>query len=357
MRREGELATFARKVAIVAAYVVALALLWMVRDVLVLVFIAAVLAAGISPAVYRVRVVWRFWFRRPISRGAAALIVYFPFLFFVLMVGFFVLPRLILETRELGSQVPALIETNVLQPLEKYVPMGRVRDSLKGGIDLPGNMFTFVRGTARGVAGVIAILFMIVYMLIDAPRLRNLILLLYPADVRGERRRTLARIGDRMGSWLSGQLILSGMMGAAIFVTLFLLRIPFAVPLAILAMVGELVPVIGPILATAPALAIAILHSPWQFWSLLVIAIVLQKLENLFVAPRVMASKVSISPLAAFIAFMMGGTLLGIVGAIIAIPMAAIVQVAFEEGFVTRRERRFDTDRSGTLIRTSAVGE
>ncbi|HWS71222.1 MAG TPA: AI-2E family transporter, partial [Thermoanaerobaculia bacterium] len=129
------------------------------------------------------------------------------------------------------------------------------------------------------------------------------------------------------------------------------LRIPYALPLAILAMVGEMVPVIGPIVGTAPSLAIALLHSRWQFWSVLVMVLLFQKLENLFVAPRVMARKVEISPLAAFVAFMAGATLLGIVGALMAIPLAAIAKVTFEEVFVARRERRLDLERAGTLRR------
>ena len=161
----------------------------------------------------------------------------------------------------------------------------------------------------------------------------------------------LDRMSGKMSAWLAGQLILSGLMGAATFIVLLILRVPYALPLAILAMFGELVPVIGPILGTLPALAVAILHSRWQFWSVLLMAIALQKIENFFVAPRVMAKKVSISPLAAFIAFMIGGTLLGIAGAIMAIPMAAIIHVGFEEAFVSRRERRFDSDRAGTLLR------
>src|ERR1043165_1481420 len=115
-------------------------------------------------------------------------------------------------------------------------------------------------------------------------------------------------------------------------------------------MIGELVPVIGPILGTTPALIIAILHSRWQFWSVLVMVLVLQKAENLFIAPRVMARRVRISPLAAFIAFMMGAAVLGIVGALMAIPAAAVIQVIFEETFVEQRERRRDRERAGTLL-------
>jgi predicted PurR-regulated permease PerM len=339
-------------VAIVAALGIGLALLWAAREVLLVVFIAAVLAAGISPAVHRVRVLGRYWMRRNLSRGKAVLIVYFPFLFLVLLLAVFLIPRLIVETRALGSQLPALVEHNVVSPLEHYLPMGPVRSWMRNGVGLPReSVFGYVRGVATVLAEGVAVLFLIVYMLIDAHRLRNLILLLYPADVRAERRRTLNRMAARMSSWLSAQLVLSGIIGVATFITLLALRVPYALPLAIVAAIGEMVPVIGPILGTTPALAIALLHSRWQFWSVLMLAVVLQKAENLFIAPRVMARKVSISPLAAFIAFMTGGALLGIIGAILAIPVAAIIHVTFEEVFVARRERRLNSDRAGTLLR------
>jgi predicted PurR-regulated permease PerM len=347
-----ELKFFARRILVIAAFGVGLALLWAVRDVLILIAIAAVLAAGIAPAVQRVRILGRHWFHRNIPRGTAVLIVYFPFLFLAITLVVVMVPRLIDDTRALRAQLPALLEHNVLTPLEKYVPMHTIRGYLRGGIALPkASVFLYVRSAATAIASFVAVLFMVVYMLIDAHRLRNLFLLLFPPEVRAERRRMVTRMGRRMSSWLAGQLMLSAMMGAAIFVLLLALRLPYALPLALFATLGEMVPVIGPILGTTPALAIAILHSPWQFWSLLAAAIVLQKLENLIVAPRVMSRKVNISPLAAFIAFMVGGALLGIVGAIIAIPAAAIIQVAFEEMFVQHRERRHDLGRAGTLLK------
>jgi len=348
----GELELFAKKVGIVVAWIIVLGVLWFARHVLILVFIAAIVAAGIAPAVQRVRIAVRFYFHRTIRRGTAVAIVYFPFVLLVLVIVIVVVPQLVYETRSLGAQLPALIEQNILTPLERFLPVAAIRTYLHDGIRVPAsNVFGVVRVTATVVASFIAVLFMIVYMLIDAERLRNLLLLLFHPDVRADRQRVMTRIARRLTSWLSGQLILSAMMGGAIFISLLLLRIPYALPLAILAMLGEMVPVIGPIVATAPALAIAILHSPWQFWSVLILAIVLQKIENFFVVPRVMSRKVRISPLAVFIAFMIGGTLLGVIGALLAVPVAAIVHVAFDEAFVARRERRQDADRSGTLVR------
>jgi predicted PurR-regulated permease PerM len=159
------------------------------------------------------------------------------------------------------------------------------------------------------------------------------------------------RVGKRMSGWLSAQLLLSAIIGIATFCFLVALRVPYALPLAIIAAVGELIPVIGPTVGAVPALIIALLHSRWQFWSVLVFAFMLQKVENYFIVPRVMSAKVSVSPLAVFIAFLVGASLLGLMGAIMAIPVAAIAQVAFDEAFVKRRERRQDLDRAGTLLR------
>jgi predicted PurR-regulated permease PerM len=227
-----------------------------------------------------------------------------------------------------------------------------VREELLNGAEMPrSRVFAYMRNAATAIGSVFAVLFMVAYMLIDAERLRNLMLLGYPPEVRGEKRRILTRVGKRMSSWLSGQLLLSIIIGGATFVGLVALGIPYAVPLAMIAAVGELVPVIGPTVGAVPALAMALLHSRWQFWAFLVFAVILQKAENLFIVPRVMSRKVSVSPLAIFIAFMIGASILGVVGAILAVPLAVIAQVAFEEAFVSRRERRLNVDRSGTLLR------
>lgn len=351
-RPRSELELFTKKVLIVTAAVAAASVLWYARDVVLLVFIAAALAAGIAPAVRRVRLFWRYRVHRKLSRGAAVMIVYMPLVVGAVVLALLVIPRLNADTSELGSRLPVLIEENILQPLERFVPVGAVREQLRGGIELPrSRVFAFMRNAATAFASVLALLFMIAYMLIDADRLQNLLLLTAPPEARGRRRRMLKRIGSRMSSWLSGQLLLSAIIGIATFIGLVALRIPYALPLAILAAVGELVPLIGPTVGAIPVLCIALLQSPWQFWSYLVFAILLQKAENLFIVPRVMAKKVSISPLTVFIAFLFGASLLGIVGAIMAIPVAAIAQVAFDEVFVARRERRQDMERAGTLLR------
>jgi predicted PurR-regulated permease PerM len=350
--QRSELEVFSKKLVILIGAALLLAILWAALEVLILIFIAAVLAAGISPAVHRVRVWGRHLFHKNIPRGTAVLIVYLPFLCIAIALFVFMVPRLIVDLRSLSAQLPLLLEKNILTPLEHYLPMGGVREFLRGGIAVPpARVVVYLKTGVTGIASFIAVFFMVGYMLIDAHRLRNLILLLYPPEVRADRRATLNRISNRMSSWLSGQLILSGIIGVATFIGLLSLRVPYALPLAIFATFGEMIPVIGPIVGAVPALAIAVLQSRWQFWSVLLMAVLFQKLENFLIAPRVMSRKVEISPLAVFIAVMLGAAVFGIIGALMAIPVAAIAQVAFEEVFVARRERRNDIARAGTLTK------
>src|SRR5262249_11506255 len=145
------------------------AILWAARDVLILIFIAAVLAAGISPAVHRVRVWGRLLLHRNIARGTAVLIVYLPFLMVALSLPIFIVPRLVHDMRALSAQLPLLLEKNILTPLERYLPMGGVREFLAGGIELPrASVIFYVRSTATAVASFVIILFMVGYMLVDA---------------------------------------------------------------------------------------------------------------------------------------------------------------------------------------------
>src|SRR5688572_10149199 len=147
-RRGGELEVFAKKVAIAVAAGLFILLLWHVRAVLILVFIAAVLAAGIAPAVHRVRVVWRFWFHRNLDRGKAVAIVYLPFLILVLSLALLLVPQLMADWNELRTQLPRVIESNILKPLEKYVPMNAVREALRDGAVPQNRVFGYVRSAA-----------------------------------------------------------------------------------------------------------------------------------------------------------------------------------------------------------------
>ncbi|HXI14322.1 MAG TPA: AI-2E family transporter [Thermoanaerobaculia bacterium] len=350
--REEELILFIKKVAVLLLLI----LLWTIRPVLILILISAILAAGIAPVVRRLRVLIRLHLHRRIGRGAAILLVYLPFLLLVISLLVFGVPFLLSESQDLMKDLPKLLDQKVLAPLSKTIPVGQIRSAIsQPGALLPKvPVIDVVKGGAGLVASTIAVLFMVFYILIDAERLQNLVLLVYRPAERGKRRKMLIRMARRMSSWLSAQLILAAIIAGATFVSLLVLRIPYALPLAVIAGIGELIPVIGPLVGAVPAVMVALLQSPWQFWSVVVMAVMIQQVENLVLVPRLLGNKLHVSPLGIFVAFMVGASVLGIVGAILAAPIAAVAQVAFSEFFVSRRERRQDTDRAGTLVTAEA---
>jgi predicted PurR-regulated permease PerM len=340
---------FAKKLALVLLLV----FLWFIRDIAILLLVSGVLAAGIAPVVDRTRALIRLWLRRRVARSTAVLLVYLPFFILAALFIFFGLPYLFEESRKLMTDLPRLLNERIFVPLEKYISMDGFRAMLPGGEPAPGGeepVMTYVKGAATIVGSSIAVLFIVFYMLIDAERLKNLILLAFRSEDRASRKVLLRRMGKRMSAWLAAQLILAGVIGTATLIALLALRIPYALPLALIAAIGEMIPVVGPIVGAVPALAVAMLQSPWQFWTMLVVAVLIQQIENLVLVPRLMGDKLHVSPLAIFVAFMIGASLLGIIGAILAAPMAAVVQLIFEEVYVARRERRQDTSRAGALV-------
>lgn len=344
---EREYLLFRRKLLLVVGVILLLALAWFVRNILVLVFIAGILAGAIAPAVRRVQVFVRRYLRRRIPRGAAVLIVFIPFVGVLVTIGALTVPRLLSEGGDLAATLPLLIEQKL--GMIPGIEAAEVESSVRKWVnELP--LFQYLRNAVTAVVSMVAIIFMMAYMLIDGERLRNLFLLFFPAHERSYRRQTITRVGRRLSSWLGGQLTLAAIIGVASFVAFVALDIPYAIPLALIAAVGEMVPVIGPILGAVPALGVALFTSNWQFWGVLAATILIQQLENYLLVPRIMGRKVSVSPLAVFVAFMIGASLLGIIGALMAVPTVAIVQIIFEESFLAHRERRRDRERSGVLL-------
>lgn len=345
---EDELLLFRKKLFLTIGAILAVIIAWRIRNVLILIFIAAVLAGAIAPAVRRVQVLVRRYMHRRIRRGMAVLMVFIPFAALLVLLGVLTIPRLLAQSEQLATQLPLLIEKK-LEVLPDVVDVKAIEGSIRGWLaHFP--LFAYLRSAATVVSSAVAVLFMVAYMLADAERLRNLFLLFFPAHQRARRQRTSRRVGRRLSSWLGGQLTLAAIVGAATFVALTALRVPYAVPLAIIAAIGEMVPVIGPIVGAVPALTVALFLSDWQFWGVLIVSILIQQFENYLLVPRIMGKKVSVSPLAVFIAFMIGLSLLGIIGAIMAVPAVAIVQIVFEEGFLLERERRRDRGRTGVVI-------
>ena len=145
------------------------------------------------------------------------------------------------------------------------------------------------------------------------------------------------RIERKMGAWLRGLLALGVIMGVFVFVGLSVLRVEYALLLALLAAVLEVVPYAGPIASTVVAVALTLLQSPAKAIAVLILYVILQQIENHLLVPKIMQRAVGINPVVSLIAMLIGAKIGGIPGVLLSIPIATGIIVFFEE---YARERR-----------------
>ncbi len=176
------------------------------------------------------------------------------------------------------------------------------------------------------------------YLLVEGNRLLDSLVRILPREERA-RGRVLARvITEKVSAWLGGQLLLGAIIGTTAAIGLWLIGIPYFYVLALIAGIGELIPVVGPVLSALPAIGVALSVSPTLALAVIVFYFFQQQFENHVLVPKVMSKQVGVSPVTVIVALLLGGSLLGLLGAILAVPSAAIVQLLFEELVLSDRE-------------------
>jgi predicted PurR-regulated permease PerM len=167
--------------------------------------------------------------------------------------------------------------------------------------------------------------------MVDGGGLVTVFVRLFPRDKRAQVESACRRVTNKVSAWLGGQLLLAGIIGSTAALGLFLMGVPFFYVLALIAGIGEMIPIVGPILSAVPAIAVALSVRPALALGVIVFFVAQQQLENHLLVPKIMQRQVGISPVFVIIALLIGGSLLGVIGAILAVPTAAILQVVFQE--------------------------
>jgi len=183
------------------------------------------------------------------------------------------------------------------------------------------------------VVWVITIVILAFYLLIDGQSLFVAFARLFPPERRAEVTRAGREISTKVSAWMIGQLILAGTIGLSSAIGLYLLGVPYFYVLALISAAGELIPVVGPILSAIPAAGAALTVSPKTALWVLVFFFLQQQAENHLLVPKIMQRQVGVSAAVVIAALLIGGALLGIVGAVLAIPTAAILQVVLQAAF------------------------
>jgi len=321
---------------------------FLVRDVLLLIYMSGLLAIGFSPIVRLIerQKVMPIGSKR-FPRWLAILVLYVIILGTLTGIGFMIVPPLVHQGQQFWAALPDLFERGQQFLIDKGVLKEHLtlRQAVeaapgRGGGEAVGTVLGAVVGVVGGIFGLITMLILTFYILIEADKIRNTMLRLFPARDRARAAAASRDITVKVSAWLTGQLVLGGIIGSTSAVGLWLLGIPFFYVLALISGIGELVPVIGPILSSVPAVAIAATVSLNKALLVIIFFILQQQFENHVLVPKVMQRQVGVSPVTVIVALLVGGKLLGILGAILAVPSAAILQVLFTEVVGDKEEPR-----------------
>ncbi len=315
-------------------------LMWMlyhVRGAVLLIYVAAIVAIGLSPLVSAIERREDALTRHRVPRWLAILTIYLLILGTLVAIGMLVMPPLIQQMRELWTALPDLVHRGQQWLIDRGLLSRElsVREAVErapvGGGDAVGTVVDALWGLVGGIAGLVTILILAFYFLVEAETLVNTFVRLFP---RGKRRRVddaCRRVTTKVSAWLAGQLLLGGIIGGSAALGLWLMGVPYFYVLALIAAIGEMIPIVGPLLAAVPAIAVAFSVSPGLALGVTIFFVAQQQFENHVLVPKVMERQVGVSAVVVVVALLVGGSLLGVVGAILAVPTAAILHVLVQE--------------------------
>ncbi len=321
--------------------VIGLFLIGMLRGILLLIIASFVLAIGFQPAIG--------WFeRRGMRRGLGLALVLMGFL--VVFGGLLALavPLIITQAAEIVAELPVVIEQ--LQQGDGLVAR------IAGMIDLdqftatgatdPATLLDLAGGVAGFVFNFLTVLLVTPYFAMSMPGIKRwLVRLLRPAH-REDFLRLLGESTDLMANFIVGNLIVSVIAGVVTWVGLTIIGVPYALALAAWVAITDLIPVLGAVLGAVGVAAVAYVEGPEALLWSVVLLVGYQQLENFVIAPRVMNKAVDLSPATVIIALMVGGSLAGLVGALLALPLAALIKIVVQDYVIEDRMEQVES-RSG----------
>ncbi len=306
-----------------------------VRDVLMLIYVSALFAVVLSPAIgmiQRMRIKgWRA------GRG-------FAIMFLILMIALagtvfavFAVPPVYRDARNFSADWPKHLTelTDGIQHLPFANKIDSTRLQTYAG-EIAGGAGGLFLDLAGGIFGLFTAVILTAYFIIDGDRTFHWAVSLFPLDQQQRLSTTLLRAKARMRNWLIGQTMLMLSLGLCSLVTYWALGLKYFYLLAMFAGIANIVPIAGPISAVVLASAVAIADSPQKLVGVIIFFAVYLQIESVFLSPRIMRHTLNLSPLAVIIALSLGGALAGVIGALVSVPTAALVMVLTDEYLVKR---------------------
>ncbi|MEH2438490.1 MAG: AI-2E family transporter [Nostoc sp.] len=318
------------------AIVLSLYILWQIREVLLLMFAAVVLATTLN------RLAKRFQ-RFGMKRGFAVLLA--VAIFFAIIAGFFwlIVPPFAQQFQELTNQVPKGFErfnswldalrTHIPNQLVPYIPdiNSLIQQAEPFANRLLGNSFAFVSGSLEVVLKILLVLVLTGMILADPVAYRKVFVRLFPSFYRRRVDGILDKCEVSLEGWITGALIAIFVVGLMSLIGLSILHVKAALALAVLAGFFNLIPNLGPTMSVIPAMAIAFLDEPWKAIAVLILYFFIQQAESNFITPIVMAHQVSLLPAVTLIAQLFFVTFFGFLGLFLALPLTVVAKIWLQE--------------------------
>jgi predicted PurR-regulated permease PerM len=315
-------------------------LLWtayLAREVLLIVYVAALVAIGLSPLVTSIARRENALTGNRIPRWLAILSIYLIIVATFVGIGMLVIPPLVSQARDLWREFPELLHKGQQFLIDRGLLTREisVREAVEKAPGSGGDAFEAVLrglwGVVGGIFGLVTILILAFYFLLDSDLIVRTFVRVFPRPQRRRVADACRRVTTKVSAWLGGQLFLAGVIGGSAALALWLMGVPYFYVLALIAAVGELIPIVGPLLASIPAIVVASTVSWPLALGVAIFFLAQQQFENHVLVPKVMSRQVGISAAVVIVALMLGGALMGIVGAILAVPTAAVLHVFLEE--------------------------
>ena len=310
-----------RTIIFVFIFIFALWFLYFIRDIILQLFVAVFIMTVLNPFV---RTLTRF----KIPRTLAVFVIYLFIiaLFSLLIAG--IIPPLVEQSTSFANSLPKYLSTLGISPYISEQITGQIISSIGS---LPGQIIKVGVSIFSNVISVLAVLVFSLYLLLSREKLEDQLGFLFGDEKKKKIGRVIDRLEMRLGGWARGELALMILVGSANYIGLSLMGIPFALPLAILAGLLEIIPNIGPITAAIPGIIIGLSISPVTGLAVGALALLIQQLENYVLVPKIMEKSVGVSPLITLLALAIGFRIAGVVGAILAIPATITLQVLASE--------------------------
>ena len=324
-------------VATIAGAVIIAVAAWEARAALMLIYVSALIAMGFAPIVTYIERASPGK-ERLIPRWLAILSIYLVIVAVFVLLGLLVLPPLIAQASSLWERAPTLFNRLATFLLQHHLMTRRVtfeqavqNAPTSAGANAVGTVLVALSSLIGGIFGLLTILILSFYFLIEASTMSDYLTRFIPAEQRHTVATATRQAVAKVSAWLQAQFLLAATMGTFVAIGLWLIGVPYFYVLALVAAVGETIPVIGPIIGGIASIAMALTVSPKLALMCGVYFLVLHQLEANVLVPKIMEKRVGVNPVAVLIALLIGGELYGLVGAILAIPTAAILSVAIDE--------------------------